>query len=150
MERLKIMKEQLMSSAQGELGNLKEADAKELGEVIDMIKDLSEAIYYCTVTEAMQETSKEKIHHRDMDKTSGRMYYGEYRMPDYNEGRSPIVRKTYMESKMYGGDKHMQMKELEHYMRELSHDLTEMIEDASVEEKQMLQQKLNQLASKIV
>jgi hypothetical protein len=32
---------------------LSEVDTKELGEAIDMIKDLEEAIYYCTVTEAM-------------------------------------------------------------------------------------------------
>jgi hypothetical protein len=36
-------------------------------------------------------------------------------------------------------DKTHQMKELENYMQELSTDLTEMIEDASPEEKQMLQ-----------
>jgi hypothetical protein len=41
------------------------------------------------------------------------------------------------------------MKELEQYMQELSSDLTEMISDASMEEKQMLQQKLNMLAAKI-
>jgi hypothetical protein len=33
---------------------LGEVDTKELGEAIDMIKDLEEAIYYCTVTEAMR------------------------------------------------------------------------------------------------
>jgi hypothetical protein len=35
--------------------NLDCVDAKELGEVIDMIKDIEEAIYYCTVTAAMVE-----------------------------------------------------------------------------------------------
>ena len=29
---------------------IREVDTKELGEAIDMIKDLEEAIYYCTVT----------------------------------------------------------------------------------------------------
>jgi hypothetical protein len=61
-------------------------DAKELGEAMDMIKDLSEAIYYCTITESMEKSSKEKRempmmypvdygYYRDMDKYKGSMYY---------------------------------------------------------------------------
>ena len=46
-------------------------------------------------------------------------------------------------------DKEMQMKELEKYMQELTHDITEMVSDASPEEKAMLQQKISILASKI-
>ena len=53
MERLKAMKETLMSAAQSQMGNLAATDTKELGEVIDMIKDLEEAIYYCSITESM-------------------------------------------------------------------------------------------------
>ena len=76
MEKLKHMKDCLMSCVQNQVsGNLHNVDAKELGEAIDMIKDLEEAIYYCTVTEAM--TSPHKIekrdHHRDYD--DSRMYY---------------------------------------------------------------------------
>ena len=41
------------------------------------------------------------------------------------------------------------MKELERYMQELGHDLTEMIADASPEEKQYLEKKITALASKI-
>lgn len=44
----------------------------------------------------------------------------------------------YMEGKG-SHDKTAQMKELENYMQELSEDLTEMIHDASPEEKQLLQ-----------
>ena len=64
MERLKYMKETLMGCVQGQLGNLSAVDTKELGEAIDMIKDLSEAIYYCTITEAMEgKDKKEEYHH---------------------------------------------------------------------------------------
>jgi hypothetical protein len=42
------------------------------------------------------------------------------------------------------------MQELEKYMQELTHDLLEMVEGASPEEKQMLQKKLSILATKIV
>ncbi len=69
---------------------------------------------------------------------------------DYREGRSPITRKNYMERKMHGGAKEAQMYELEKYMQELTSDITEMIEGASTEEKQMLQKKISALATKIV
>ena len=52
-EALKMMKEQLMSCVQGQLGDISKVDAHELGEAVDMIKDLAEAIYYCTITESM-------------------------------------------------------------------------------------------------
>jgi signal transduction histidine kinase len=55
MDRLKHMKHKLIEVAEIEINeNLENVDTKELGEVIDMIKDLAEAIYYCTVTEAME------------------------------------------------------------------------------------------------
>ena len=60
MERLKQMKETLMSSVQSQLGNLDNVDAKELGEAVDMIKDLSEAIYYCKIKKEMEECKEEK------------------------------------------------------------------------------------------
>ena len=55
MEELKRIKDTLMGCVQGQMGHLESVDAKELGEVVDMIKDISEAIYYCTITEAMEE-----------------------------------------------------------------------------------------------
>ena len=68
---------------------------------------------------------------------------------DSREGRSPEYRRMYMESKEMHQDKAKQMQELEKYMRELGDDITEMIEDASPEEKQLLQQKIATLAAKI-
>ena len=41
------------------------------------------------------------------------------------------------------------MKELEKYLQELSQDVTEMVQKATPEEKQMLQQKISLLATKI-
>jgi len=38
------------------MGNLHQVDTHELGEVIDMIKDLEEALYYCSITKAMEES----------------------------------------------------------------------------------------------
>ena len=68
---------------------------------------------------------------------------------DSREGRSPIVRKNHMESKELHHDKATQMKELEDYMKELSADITEMIADASPEEKIVLKQKMSMLMDKI-
>jgi hypothetical protein len=66
MERLKTMKESLMGCVQSQMGNLQNVDAKELGEAIDMIKDLEEAIYYATITKAMEEKEKNGEHNQQM------------------------------------------------------------------------------------
>ena len=172
-DRLKHMKETLMCAVEMQLCELGEVDTKELGEAIDMIKDLEEAIYYCTVTEAM--TSPQKIekrdHHQDYDES--RMYYDSssqsggrsnsykereqgYRMEedephwrDEREGHSYENRRMYMEAKEMKKDKATQMRELEKYMQELSQDITDMIADASVDEKAYLEKKISALAVKI-
>lgn len=59
MEQLKSMKENLVSIIQTQMGNLQATDTKELGEAIDMVKDLSEAIYYCSIVKAMEEKEEE-------------------------------------------------------------------------------------------
>lgn len=205
MERLKRVKETLMSCIEGQMGHLDTVDTEELGDVVDMVKDLEEAIYYCTITKAMEEKEKmgngEKEYHyyteyrypeRDIDREKGKMYYNmmpmtytdqgrmyynggngssssgssggatsnssnsrnysEYEYPimrDNREGRSPMSRKTYMESKEMHQPKTTQMKELEKYLQELSSDIIEMIEDASPEEKTLLEKKISALATKI-
>ncbi len=73
---------------------------------------------------------------------------------DGREGRSGQSRRSYMETKeMNKGntpqEKQEKMKELERYMGELGSDITEMISDASNEEKTMLKSKLQTLVQKI-
>lgn len=175
-DRLKHMKETIMCAVEMQLCNLGEVDTKELGEAIDMIKDLEEAIYYCTVTEAMLHPEheiewgmKKDGHH---EKDGDRMYYGGKRYPmmydedmehkdwsmehkdwpvehDERDGRSYNSRRMYMEAKEMKKDKAIQLRELEKYMQELSQDITDMIADASTEEKQYLEKKITALASKI-
>ena len=106
MKQLKQMKETLMSAVQGEISHLDKANCHELGAAIDMIKDLSEAIYYCSIVESMEDSVKEQKkmkemeqmmnqrqpqsmmyfyekersapeYYRDMDRDKGRMYYSE-------------------------------------------------------------------------
>lgn len=58
MEKLKEMKERLVDAAKMELDKgIDNVNTEELGEVVDMIKDLSEACYYCSIVEAMEEES---------------------------------------------------------------------------------------------
>ena len=196
-EKLKHMKDTLMCAVEMQLCDLSEVDTKELGEAIDMIKDLEEAIYYCTVTEAMQGNKTEMEwemkkggHHQEEKSGDSRMYYGGgypmmyadsgstsssstsgsrsnsgsgnggynnsngsnyYDEPyrDEREGRNYNSRRMYMEAKDMKRDTATQLRELEKYMQELSQDITEMIADASPEEKAYLEKKITALASKI-
>lgn len=150
--RLHYMKETLMDAVEMQLCDLDKVDTKELGEAIDMIKDLEEAIYYCTVTEAMNTGSawemKKSDHHQGYD--DSRMYdKANYAERDEREGRSYNSRRMYIEAKDMKRDKATQLRELEKYIQELSQDITEMIADASPEEKQYLEKKITALASKI-
>lgn len=170
MEQLKKMKECLIGMVEGQVyGNLDKVDANELGEAIDMIKDLAEAIYYCTITDAMEGGAESKKRHHypkemaygDWDEPETH-YYSDKNIPmpkrepahpnpmphDPKEGRSGLRRKMYMEGKGMK-DKAYQMQELDVYMQELAADMTEMIQDASPEEKQLLQAKIANLAAKI-
>ena len=84
-----------------------------------------------------------------------RSYYGGESGRDAREGRSGMSRRSYMETKeMNSGntseEKQHKMKELEKYMSELGTDITEMISDASNEEKTLLKNKLQVLAQKVV
>lgn len=80
MEQLKTIKQCLVSAVQTQLGDLKKTDAKELGEVIDMIKDLEEAMYYCSITETMEKSAEEK--------EQGNMNVNYYMEPMYYRGQS--------------------------------------------------------------
>ena len=85
------MKESLVSCVENQLTHLESVDTKELGEAIDMIKDLEEAIYYCTITKAMNKKGEEKEEYysqkqyRDMDRRIGRMYYEDPRYMGGND-----------------------------------------------------------------
>ena len=193
------MKHKIMDCVDMQINDLSKVNAKELGEAIDMIKDLSEAIYYCTIVESMEGLEEDKeirtsvnnityytnpkeSKYRDMERASGYMYYptsynGENGWPsdmdgssmmgrggrvihytpamadmarDPRQGRSPMRRRMYMEGKQKHNDPNTQLGELEAYLQQLSSDITEMIKDASPEEKATLRQKMNMLADKIM
>lgn len=134
--RLKEMKEKIMCAVECEMCNLANVDTTELGEAIDILKDLEEAIYYSTITEAMNE--KEGYHRHEEDNDDSQY-----------EGHSHKNRKMYMEAKEMHKDKATQLRELENYMQELTADIVDMIQDSSIEEKQYLEKKISALATKI-
>ena len=219
VKRIHEMMEKLTKCAEMELEKgVENVDTKEMGDVVDIIKDLAEAEYYAKISKAMDESEygedydymgsydeherkgyrgqprdsrgrymsrrgrrmgyEEPYYHmtpemykdhdaeywRDMDKMYGKMYYTDGGMTsgmsdhssrnmtggrDGREGRSGQSRRGYMEAKEMGKEKGEKMKELEKYMKELSEDVTEMIGDASPEEKSMLKQKMQVLMQKI-
>lgn len=80
MEKLKRLKEMLMDGINAETSKgLQSVNKEELGEAIDMIKDIEEIIYYCSITKAMEEKEKENEY---MQKHYSSMNYPMY----YNGG----------------------------------------------------------------
>ena len=162
MDRLKHMKETLMCCVEGQMSHLDMVDTKELGEAIDMLKDLEEAIYYATITKAMKEQDEDGQVEKKIKKYTDE--YGSSRPSEHMnghetttstphengmEGRSGRSRRQYMDAKHQHKDSAAQMRELEKYMSELSSDIMDMLEDASAEERQYLAKKMTTLATKL-
>ncbi len=158
MYKLHEIKDTLIQSVAKQMKHIDSVDTEELGEVVDMIKDIAEAIYYCTVTEAMEGQDRAYYDggngrgksNQYYGGNSGQGYYTEREYPiEMKEGRSPNSRRMYMEAKEQHHPKEAKMRELERYAQELTQDISEMIEDASPEERQTLARKLGTLVSKI-
>ena len=230
IKNIHSMIEKLSEVAKCELDKgVENIDTKEMGEVAEIIKELSEAEYYAKISKAMDEAEygenydymgaydherkgyrgqlrdsrgrymsrrgyesrmmpemdyDEMERMRDYDRGAGKMYYsGSGSMGGsqgqsgsgsssigggqssgsmgsqggsrgYSESRYDRAKRGYEETKSIHKDnsaegKQMKMKELENYMKELSTDVTEMIMDASPEEKSMLKSKMQVLMQKI-
>ena len=102
MKQLKLIEQCLASAVQSQLEDLKKIDTKELGEVIDMIKDLEEAMYYCSITEAMEKSAEEK----------------EWNSMNVNYDKNGMHRRMYMEG-------NQSMEEPGHYIKDLGEDHTD-------------------------
>lgn len=147
MKKLCKIKDTLISLVEQQMTNPQCVDTHEMGEVIDMIKDLAETCYYISIVEAMKDKEDNEESNRQIDT----IYYGIGAMDEDNKkmGHSPLKRKSYIESKERHLDQALQMRELEDYAQELTSDLMDMIKDATPEEKQLLQRKIATLATKI-
>jgi len=78
---------------------------------------------------------------RDKNWREGHLNYSDGGMSD--NGRSYYSRRMYMEGKSNGADDQKSMKDLEHYMKDLADDMSEMINKSTQEEKQVLSNKLS-------
>lgn len=94
IEKLKSIQECLASAAEAQVYDLENVDAQELGEVIDIIKDIEETIYYCTVTKAMKEGVEE---YREPEV----MYYGGFRKEHPSWREKDVSNKTWDNNSMY-------------------------------------------------
>lgn len=114
MKSLCEMKEQLILAMQSQLmGNLENVDTHEAGEVVDMIKDLAEAEYYCTVTLAMEEAGEDSE------------YMGKDGRMGYNMRRSPRTGR-YISSGGSGMRGYKPMVDQEPYIEEYLHNPNDM------------------------
>lgn len=95
---------------------------------------------------------------RDMDMYRNRMYYTEPNenrtvnpMNEHNQydGRAYMSRRTYMDAVDKGADKNTKSQEMDKYIADLSHDITEMVGRMDPNDKTLLKQKLANIASKL-
>ena len=94
IKRMHCMIEKLSECAKSEMeSGIENVDTCEMGKVVDMMKDLSEAMYYRTLTKAMDESTSEETLEMFERYGDGRRFYDKYR---YADGRfAPKGRGTY-------------------------------------------------------
>ena len=94
IKRMHCMIEKLSECAKSEMeSGIQNVDTCEMGKVVDMMKDLSEAMYYRTLTKAMDESTSEETLEMFERYGDGRRFYDKYR---YADGRfAPKGRGTY-------------------------------------------------------
>lgn len=189
-------------------------NTEEMGEAVDMIKDLCEAEYKAVIVKSMKKADEEEEEYnkellralkdeygeeggrryydeyryangrfapkgrgirrgyteppyyhmpvnyndmeymRDMDKSRGKMYYSEPIAPHESESNYDRAKRHYTETKeMHKGasteDKEHKMKALDMYIRELSGDISELLNDMTPDERNLLRTKMSNLASKL-
>lgn len=162
IERIHKMQECLTEKAVNELEKgVENVDTSEMGQVVDMIKDLAEAEYHSIISKAMKKADEEEEEYdkellrslkAEYGEESGRRYYDQYR---YANGRfAPKGRGTrrgYEEPPYY----HMPVNynDMEYmrdmYIRELSGDISELLNDMTPDERNLLRTKMSNLASKL-
>lgn len=215
IERIHKMIECLTEKTLCELDKgVENVNTEEMGEAVDMIKDLCEAEYKAVIVKSMKKADEEEEEYnkellralkdeygeeggrryydeyryangrfapkgrgirrgyteppyyhmpvnyndmeymRDMDKGRGKMYYPEPIAPHVSESNYDRAKRHYTETKeMHKGasteDKEHKMKALDMYIRELSGDISELLNDMTPDERNLLRTKMSNLASKL-
>ena len=215
IERIHKMIECLTEKTLCELDKgVENVNTEEMGEAVDMIKELCEAEYKAVIVKSMKKADEEEEEYnkellralkgeygeeggrryydeyryangrfapkgrgirrgyteppyyhmplnyndmeymRDMDKDRGKMYYSEPIAPHVSESNYDRAKRHYTETKeMHKGgsteDKEHKMKALDMYIRELSGDISELLNDMTPDERNLLRTKMSNLASKL-
>lgn len=132
IERIHRMIECLTEKALAELDKgIENVDTKEMGEVVDMIKDLNEAEYRAVIVKSMKEADEEQKEYGkellralkdEYGEEGGRRYYDHYR---YADGRfAPKGKGTYRRG--YEEPPYMHMHPESEHMRDMDRDYGKM------------------------
>ena len=132
IERMHKMQECLTEKAVNELEKgVENVDTSEMGQVVDMIKDLAEAEYHSIISKAMKKADEEEEEYdkellkslkAEYGEESGRRYYDHYR---YADGRfAPKGKGTYRRG--YEESPYMHIYPEAEHMRDMDRDYGKM------------------------
>lgn len=153
------------------IDNFEGQNLDDLKDFTEIVKNIVEFDKEYLIVEAMENSRDdyrrytEPVYHmpvnyndmeymRDMDKSRGKMYYSEPIAPHVSESNYDRAKRHYTETKeMHKGasteDKEHKMKALDMYIRELSGDISELLNDMTPDERNLLRTKMSNLASKL-
>lgn len=159
MHRIKRMKEKLIEEAQSRMQNMDGGSIEQMSQIVDMIKDLSEAEkacleaeYYDCVIDAMEEGGRYGYDGQGGNaggRSGGRQGYREpYMMDDDGDGEG---RMGYRDSKgRYARNPNRRRRmRRSGYSEESIDDIRQMMEDADPERKRQLKRDLEELMSEM-
>lgn len=153
------------------IDNFEGQNLDDLKDFTEIVKNIVEFDKEYLIVEAMENSKDdyrrytEPLYHmpvnyndmeymRDMDKSRGKMYYSEPIAPHVSESNYDRAKRHYTETKeMHKGasteDKEHKMKALDMYIRELSGDISELLNDMTPDERNLLRTKMSNLVSKL-
>lgn len=164
MHRIKKMKEKLIEEAQNRMQNMDGGSIEQMGQIVDMIKDLSEAEkacleaeYYDTVIDAMDGESDRYGYpsqggsggSRGGSSGSGRSGYRDpYMMEEDGEGGRMGYRNQYGNFPANPKNRRRRMRR-SGYSEESIENIRQMMEDADPERKRQLKRDLEELVQEM-
>ena len=153
------------------IDNFEGQNLDDLKDFTEIVKNIVEFDKEYLIVEAMENSKDdyrrytEPLYHmpvnyndmeymRDMDQRRGKMYSSEPIAPHVSESNYDRAKRHYTETKeMHKGasteDKEHKMKALDMYIRELSGDISELLNDMTPDERNLLRTKMSNLASKL-
>lgn len=163
MHKLEDMLKMLECAAHDELEKgPRNVNTDEIGKVVDMIKDISNALYHLEVYHSIKGDYKmtpemyrehDAEYYRDMDKKNGLRYYTEMDSKNEHWGKAGVDYKNLMEyiSENQEGtpeEKQMIRKHVDKYMNATWEDLQKLIEHLDAEERTVIKAKMSTMLSR--